>query len=53
MKPHVKNFEDRLVGLFERKAEEFTRYSNEQPTTAGVTRQLADLYRDLANIMRR
>lgn len=53
MKPHVKNFEDRLVGLFERKAAEFSRYAEEQPKTAIVTLQLADLYRDLAAVMRR
>ncbi len=53
MSPHVKSFENRLAGLFERKAEEFAKYSAEQPSTAVVTRQLADLYRDLVNVMRR
>ena len=53
MKPYVKNFEDRLAGLFERKAAEFTRYSEEQPSTAMVTRQLADLYKDLLALMRK
>jgi len=53
MNPHIKSLEDRLAGLFERKAEEFSRYTNEQPSTAVVARQLADLYKDLANMMRR
>ncbi|MBY0358173.1 MAG: hypothetical protein K2W82_09250 [Candidatus Obscuribacterales bacterium] len=53
MKQHVKNFEDRLVGIFEKKAAEFSRYAEEQPKTAIVTSQLADLYRDLVVVMRR
>jgi hypothetical protein len=53
MKPYVKNFEDRLAGIFEKKAAEFARYSEEQPATAIVTRQLADLYKDLLALMRR
>jgi hypothetical protein len=53
MNPHVKSFEDRLACLFERKAQEFAKYSSEQTSSASaVTRQLADLYKDLANIMR-
>ena len=53
MSQHVKSFEDRLAGLFERKAEEFSRYSTEQSSANVVARQLADLYKDLANMMRR
>ncbi len=53
MNPHVKSLESRLAGMFERKALEFDRYSSEQPATAVVARQLADLYKDLANMMRR
>ena len=53
MNPHVKSLEDRLAFMFERKALEFSKYSSEQPSTAKVTQQLADLYRDLANMMRR
>jgi len=52
MNDHVKNFEQRLIGLFERKAEEFTRYSQEDPKTASVTSQLAGLYQDLVEVMR-
>lgn len=39
--------------MFERKAEEFTRFAEEQPRTKLVASQLADLYRDLAEIMRK
>jgi hypothetical protein len=50
---YIQEFEQRLLGLFERKAEEFTRYAEEQPNTAIVTTQLAGLYKDLAEAMRK
>ncbi|MBX9689504.1 MAG: hypothetical protein K2X27_22530 [Candidatus Obscuribacterales bacterium] len=53
MNQHVKSLEDRLAGLFERKAEEFAKYTSEQQGTGMVARQLADLYKDLAQMMRR
>jgi hypothetical protein len=53
MSPHIKEFEERLRGIFERKAEEFSKYAEEQPRTAVVASQIADLYRDLAQIMRK
>jgi hypothetical protein len=53
MRPYIKEFEERLRGMFERKAEEFTRFAEEQPRTKLVASQLADLYRDLAEIMRK
>lgn len=53
MKPYVKSFEERLTVHFERKAEEFHRFAEERPQTAVVTIQLAGLYRDLAESMRR
>lgn len=53
MSPHIKEFEDRLRGMFERKAEEFSRFAEEQPKAAIVASQIADLYRDLAQIMRK
>lgn len=53
MKPYVKSFEERLIGLFERKAEEFSRFAEERPQTAVVTTQLAGLYKDLAESMRK
>jgi hypothetical protein len=53
MQPYVKSFEERLTVLFERKAEEFSRFAEESPQTAIVTSQLAGLYRDLAESMRK
>jgi hypothetical protein len=53
MNPYVKEFEDRLRNTFEKKAEEFSKFAEEQPRTAMVASQLADLYRDLAQIMRK
>ena len=53
MNPYIKEFEERLRGIFERKAEEFSKYAEEQPKTAIVASQLADMYRDLAQIMRK
>ena len=53
MSPYVKEFEERLHQMFEKKAEEFTKFAAEQPRTAMVASQLADLYRDLAQIMRK
>lgn len=53
MSPYVREFEERLRGIFERKAEEFSKYAEEQPKTAMVASQIADLYRDLAQIMRK
>lgn len=53
MRPYVKEFEERLIDLFERKAQEFTRFAEERPQTRIVANQLADLYRDLAEVMRK
>lgn len=53
MNPHVKSFEDRLAGMFERKAEEFSRYTTERPSAQVVAKQIAEMYRDLALVMRR
>jgi hypothetical protein len=52
MRPYVREFEERLRNLFEKKAEEFSRFAEEQPRAKMVANQLADLYRDLAQIMR-
>jgi hypothetical protein len=49
---HIQNFNTRLIGIFETKAEEFTKFSLENPTTAPVASQLADLYSDLAKLMK-
>ncbi len=53
MSPYVLEFEERLRGIFERKAEEFSKFAEEQPKAAMVAEQIADLYRDLAQIMRK
>jgi hypothetical protein len=53
MRPYVKEFEERLITLFERKAEEFTKFAEERPQTRMVANQLADLYRDLVELMRK
>jgi hypothetical protein len=51
MRPYIREFEERLRGIFEKKAEEFSRYAEEQPRTAIVTAQLATLYKELAESM--
>lgn len=53
MNEHVKNFNTRLISIFEIKAQEFTKHSEENPTTAKVTAELAGLYSDLVEVMRR
>ncbi|HEY9681781.1 MAG TPA: hypothetical protein V6C97_13375 [Oculatellaceae cyanobacterium] len=49
---HIQNFNTRLIGIFETKAEEFTKFSTENPATAPVAAQLAGLYSDLAALMK-
>ena len=50
---YIQNFNTRLKGIFETKAEEFTKFSKENPSTAPVAAQLAGLYSDLAQLMER
>ena len=50
---HIQNFNTRLKGIFETKAEEFTKFSQENPSTAPVAAQLAGLYSELAQLMER
>jgi len=52
MNDHIKAFQQRLTTLFERKAAEFAKYSKDEPKTAVVTRELAGLYTDLAQVMK-
>jgi hypothetical protein len=52
MNEHAKAFNQRLIGIFEIKAAEFTKHSEDHPATAPVTVQLAALYSDLIEIMR-
>ncbi len=49
---HIQNFNSRLIGIFETKAEEFTKFSLENPSTAPVAAQLASLYSDLVALMK-
>ncbi len=51
MNNHVQAFEERLRALFQKKAAEFKRFAEEEPSTAIVTGQLAGLYKDLAEAM--
>lgn len=52
MNDYIHNFNSRLQGIFEIKAQEFTKYSEENPSTAVVASQLAGLYADLAALMK-
>jgi hypothetical protein len=49
---HAKALDRRLLGLFESKALEFAKYSEENPQTAGITMLIAGLYRDLAAVVK-
>ncbi|HEY9679215.1 MAG TPA: hypothetical protein V6C76_14495 [Drouetiella sp.] len=53
MDEYIKSFNKRLIGIFEAKAEEFTKHSQENPATAGVTAELAGMYSDLVEVMRK
>jgi hypothetical protein len=48
---HIEKLQTRLREIFETKAKEFSRYSEENPTTAPVTAQIAGMYEDLAKVM--
>jgi hypothetical protein len=49
---HIQAFQTRLIGLFESKAQEFTKYSQEDAFTAPVAAQLAGLYSELVEVMK-
>jgi hypothetical protein len=49
---HAKALDYRLLSIFESKAEEFARYSEENPHTAMITLLIAGLYKDLAAIVK-
>ena len=51
MTNYIQSFEDRLRVLFQKKAAEFSKYAEEEPSTACVTTQLAGLYQDLFEAM--
>ncbi len=52
MNEHIQEFQKRLLFIFESKVEEFTKYSQEDGSTAPVAAQLAGLYSDLAEVMK-
>ncbi len=50
---HAKALDTRLLGLFEHKILEFTKFSEENPNTAPITMLIAGLYKDLADIVKK
>ncbi len=52
MNEHIQEFQKRLLNLFESKAEEFAKYSQEDVHTGPVAAQLAGLYTDLIQVMK-
>jgi hypothetical protein len=49
---HVQKLQQRLIGHFETKREEFNKYSEENPKHASVANEIAGLYADLVKVMR-
>jgi len=52
MNEQIQEFNQRLICLFESKAEEFTRYSEEDGVSAPVAAQIAGMYTELAEVMK-
>ncbi len=52
MNEHVSKLNDKLRGIFETKAAEFNKYSQENPKTAAVTTQIAGMYEELAAVFK-
>jgi hypothetical protein len=52
MNDHIEKFQEKLIGHFENKAEEFNKRTKENPAIANITSELAGLYQDLAKVMR-
>ncbi len=52
MNDYIEKFNQKLIGHFENKAEEFNKRSEDNPTIAKVTSEIAGLYMDLAKVMR-
>jgi len=52
MNDHIQKFQEKLIGHFETKAEEFSKRSHENPAINNITAELAGLYQDLAKVMR-
>ncbi len=51
MNKHAELLQDRLRQLFENKATEFVKFAQDNPNTAVVTSQIAEMYTDLARVM--
>lgn len=49
---HARALDKRLLSIFETKAQEFAKYSDENPKTASITLMIAGLYKDLALIVK-
>jgi hypothetical protein len=49
---HIEALQKRLANIFELKAAEFTKYSEENPHTSQITTQVAGMYEDLARVMK-
>jgi len=49
---HIEALQSRLTELFNTKAAEFNRYSEENPHTAQITTQVAGMYEDLARVFK-
>jgi hypothetical protein len=52
MNDYIQKFQDKLIGIFETKADEFNKRTEENPAIANVTAEIAGLYQDLARVMR-
>ncbi len=52
MNKHIEAFDNRLINLFTTKAQEFHEYSEQNPVTAPVIIQIAQLYNDLINLLK-
>jgi len=50
---YVNTFNQRLIGIFEVKAAEFTKHSEENPLTSKITAEIAGMYEDLVEVMKR
>ncbi len=53
MNEHVNKLNDKLRGIFETKAAEFNKYSQDNPKTAAVTTQIAGMYEELAEVFKK
>jgi hypothetical protein len=52
MDKQIQEFNQRLISIFESKAEEFNKYSEEEGNNAPVAAQIAGMYSELAQVMK-